>query len=182
VPRGRCIYGSNWVSRLAPGTHLKAHCGPSNFKLRLHLGVVVPAGCAIRVGSEWHEQPTARTSSHALSAPCVRSFTVWCGVCTLCGAGTSGGRGSASSLTNHMRYHRTDATSRVLRTASEPPAFDSLRRQHEVRHGGDGERIVLICDLWHPDLDVEGAVLQNCTAEQLEAVHAAREGRHLPKR
>lgn len=120
-----CVLGSNWLSRLGAGTHLKAHCaqprrtavcarkrgqawapvgstarltclwgwhgrlfvsravtlsrarwrraifcapdgtgtraaprtvagGPSNLKLRIHMGVVVPPGCRIRVADEWH--------------------------------------------------------------------------------------------------------------------------------
>merc|ERR1711988_1849670 len=46
------------LSRLAPGTHLFAHCGPSNMRLTCHLGLVVPSGCQIRVGFEkrtWDE-------------------------------------------------------------------------------------------------------------------------------
>lgn len=43
---------------LAPGSALKPHCGTTNRRLTLHLGVVVPAGGYIRVGNEtrrWHE-------------------------------------------------------------------------------------------------------------------------------
>ena len=47
---------------MRPGTHLRAHCGPSNHRLRLHLPVVVPPcperACALRVGDEaraWRE-------------------------------------------------------------------------------------------------------------------------------
>ena len=46
------IYGSHFFSRLVGGTHLSAHCGPSNFRLRCHLGLVVPEGLRIRVGEE----------------------------------------------------------------------------------------------------------------------------------
>ena len=46
------IYGSHFFSRLVGGTHLSAHCGPSNFRLRCHLGLVVPEGLKIRVGEE----------------------------------------------------------------------------------------------------------------------------------
>lgn len=37
---------------LAPRTHIRRHCGPTNARLRLHLGLVVPDGCSIRVGDE----------------------------------------------------------------------------------------------------------------------------------
>jgi hypothetical protein len=44
-------------SRLAPRTHIRTHCAPSNHRLTAHLGLVVPpdaAGrCKIRVGHEW---------------------------------------------------------------------------------------------------------------------------------
>jgi aspartate beta-hydroxylase len=45
---------------MKPGTHLRAHCGPSNLRLRVHLGVDVPSagGWNIRVGDEvrqWRE-------------------------------------------------------------------------------------------------------------------------------
>jgi beta-hydroxylase len=48
-------------SRLTPGAHIVPHCGYegySGYVLRLHLGLDVPAGCAIRVGTEtrgWQE-------------------------------------------------------------------------------------------------------------------------------
>ncbi len=38
-------------SRLHPGTHLPAHCGLVNYQLTLHLGVLIPPGCTIRLGS-----------------------------------------------------------------------------------------------------------------------------------
>jgi len=52
---GTYIYGGAFFSRLAPGTHLAAHCGPSNARLRIHLGLDIPPGCRIRVGSEVRE-------------------------------------------------------------------------------------------------------------------------------
>lgn len=42
---------------MTPGTHISTHCGPHNFKLRTHLGLVIPEGAVIRVGKE--EQPWA---------------------------------------------------------------------------------------------------------------------------
>jgi len=42
-------------SRLAPGTHIKPHVGYggwAQYVLRCHLGLVVPPGCEMRVGSE----------------------------------------------------------------------------------------------------------------------------------
>src|SRR5215470_11228679 len=48
-------------SRLAPGAHITPHRGYegySGFVLRCHLGLVVPEGCALKVGDEtrgWQE-------------------------------------------------------------------------------------------------------------------------------
>jgi aspartyl/asparaginyl beta-hydroxylase (cupin superfamily) len=51
--------GLIYFSRMAPGTHVAAHYGPTNIRLRCHLGIQVPAGdCGIRVGHEvrtWEE-------------------------------------------------------------------------------------------------------------------------------
>ena len=75
------IFGSHFFSRLVPGmrsthpsclllllllltpvffvacggTHLSAHCGPSNFRLRCHLGLICPPNVRIRVGNEVRE-------------------------------------------------------------------------------------------------------------------------------
>jgi aspartate beta-hydroxylase len=40
-------------SAIVPGTHIKAHTGPSNSQLRSHLGLVHTGGARIRVGEEW---------------------------------------------------------------------------------------------------------------------------------
>lgn len=50
----RCLHslGSAFFSLLAPGARLRPHCGPTNARLRAHLGLIVPEGdCAMRVGS-----------------------------------------------------------------------------------------------------------------------------------
>ncbi|HZE88930.1 MAG TPA: aspartyl/asparaginyl beta-hydroxylase domain-containing protein, partial [Verrucomicrobiae bacterium] len=39
-------------SALRPGARIAPHCGAANFFLTAHLGVIVPAGCRIRVGTE----------------------------------------------------------------------------------------------------------------------------------
>lgn len=45
-------------SRLTPGTHIQPHHGMLNTRLICHLPLIVPEGCALRVGPEtrqWHE-------------------------------------------------------------------------------------------------------------------------------
>ncbi len=44
--------GRVYFSAMTPGTHVKAHCGPHNFKLRCHLGIVTSPDAVIRVGNE----------------------------------------------------------------------------------------------------------------------------------
>jgi beta-hydroxylase len=39
-------------SQMAPGTHIAPHCGYTSAVLRCHLGIIVPEGCALRVGAE----------------------------------------------------------------------------------------------------------------------------------
>lgn len=47
--------GQTYLSVLRDGTHIKPHFGPSNTKLRCHLGIVVPEGPRIRIGEESYE-------------------------------------------------------------------------------------------------------------------------------
>lgn len=35
-----------------PGTHVWAHTGPTNCRLRAHLGLVIPDGASIRVAED----------------------------------------------------------------------------------------------------------------------------------
>jgi aspartyl/asparaginyl beta-hydroxylase (cupin superfamily) len=49
---GATTAGLVYFSLLAPGTHVRPHFGPHNARLRCHLGLVVPDGCALRVGAQ----------------------------------------------------------------------------------------------------------------------------------
>ncbi len=55
----RTAAGLIYVSRMRPGTHIQAHRGPTNLRVRCHLGIAVPDGdCAIRVADQsrrWSE-------------------------------------------------------------------------------------------------------------------------------
>lgn len=58
LAKHRAGCGNAIFSKLDPGVHLHPHCGPTNTRLTCHLGIEVPEGCAIRVGSEtrmWRE-------------------------------------------------------------------------------------------------------------------------------
>jgi aspartate beta-hydroxylase len=95
-PTLRTLAGLCYVSRLRPGTHVAPHRGPTNLRVRCHLGLSVPKGdCALRAGGEtrrWVE-----------------------GKCFV-----------FNDFLEHEAWNRTGS-----------------------------DRIVLVVDLWHPDLDAE---------------------------
>jgi aspartyl/asparaginyl beta-hydroxylase (cupin superfamily) len=50
--------GLAYFSVLSPDVHIAAHCGPTNSRIRIHLGLLVPDGAVMRVGNEtrpWRE-------------------------------------------------------------------------------------------------------------------------------
>lgn len=87
-----CRRGQSKFSVMHPGTHVWPHCGPTNCRLRIHLGLKVPPETAIRVAEE------------------TRSWV-----------------------------------------ESDIIIFDDSF-EHEVWHNGSDFRLVLIVDVWHPDL------------------------------
>ncbi|KAI0237911.1 Aspartyl/asparaginyl beta-hydroxylase [Lamellibrachia satsuma] len=87
-----CKRGQIKYSVMHPGIHVWPHCGPTNCRIRAHLGLVVPPGLRIRVVNE------------------TRSWT-------------------------EGRFIVFD------------DSFD-----HEVWHEGNSLRLVLIVDIWHPEL------------------------------
>lgn len=91
-PASGCRRGQTKFSVMEGGTHVWPHCGPTNCRLRAHLGLVVPNGTAIRVAEET----------------------------------------------------RNWAEGKVF-------IFDDSF-EHEVWHRGTEKRLVLIVDVWHPEL------------------------------
>ncbi|XP_030829722.1 aspartyl/asparaginyl beta-hydroxylase isoform X2 [Strongylocentrotus purpuratus] len=93
IPESRgCRRGQVKFSVMHPGTHVWPHCGPTNCRLRGHLGLVIPQPVRLRVGN-------------------------------------------------------------ITRTWEEGKFFifdDSF--EHEVWQEADRMRVILIVDLWHPDL------------------------------
>jgi len=99
VPR---LAGWACFSAIAPGSHVRTHCGVTNAKLRVHLAVRAEPGSRMRVGDTFYE---------------------W--------------------------------------TEGDAMVFDDSY-EHEVWVGGRAPRIVLILDVYHPDL----------TPEEVEFMHA----------
>jgi aspartyl/asparaginyl beta-hydroxylase (cupin superfamily) len=48
----RDLAGLVYFSRMAPGTRVARHHGPTNMRLRCHLGIDIPSNCGINVGGE----------------------------------------------------------------------------------------------------------------------------------
>jgi len=88
----RSLAGLVYFSRLAPHSRVAPHRGPTNMRVRAHLGIEVPPDCGIRVGD---------TSATWQEGRCI--------------------------------------------------VFDDSF-PHEVWNDSERERIVLVVDLWHPDL------------------------------
>lgn len=51
-PAAGCRRGQVKFSIMEPGTHVWPHCGPTNCRLRAHLGLIVPSNVSIRVANE----------------------------------------------------------------------------------------------------------------------------------
>ena len=54
------LFGTAMFSALLAGGHIAPHQGPSNCRLTVHLGLVVPPGCSIRVGADERSWETGR--------------------------------------------------------------------------------------------------------------------------
>ncbi|XP_066982295.1 aspartyl/asparaginyl beta-hydroxylase-like isoform X6 [Macrobrachium rosenbergii] len=92
LPAAGCKRGQVKFSVMDPDTHVHAHTGPTNCRLRAHLGLVVPSGVHLRVADQmvsWEE-------------------------------------------------------GKII-------VFDDSW-EHEVWHNGTTKRLVLIVDVWHPEL------------------------------
>ena len=90
-----CSFGNALFSIIQPGTHITAHYGPTNCRIRCHLPLFVPDGCTLSVNGEekkWKEGDVLLFDDSFL----------------------------------HEAWHK----------------------------GTDGERVVLMLDLWHPELTV----------------------------
>ena len=86
-------------SAIQPGSHIAAHTGPSNDRLRVHLPLVHTGGARIRVGTEWKSWEEGKVI--------------------------------------------------ILDSSWE----------HEVIHSGNDTRIILILDIWHPELTLKDKIL-----------------------
>lgn len=93
TPAKSCVRGQIKYSLMKPGVHVWPHCGPTNCRIRAHLGLVIPEGPKIRVADE----------------------------------------------------------TRTWKEGQFIIIDDSF--EHEVWHTGASDRLILIVDFWHPDID-----------------------------
>lgn len=146
IPR---LYDHSLFSSLAPGSHIATHCGPTNRKLRLHLPLVVPED----VGGE--------PSGEASGCCCV-------GDEMLLPVPDRPARTAASRPACWLRA----GPRRVQWREGKVLVFDDSF-QHEAANYASSARIVLIVDVWHPDLtDPEVKLLELIRKSQLRAAKA----------
>jgi aspartyl/asparaginyl beta-hydroxylase (cupin superfamily) len=112
----RSLSGLVYFSRMSAGTKVMPHRGPTNMRLRCHLGIDIPEHCGLKV----------------------------------------------------------DGVNRTWNAGKCIVFDDSI--VHEAWNAGDRDRLVLIVDVWHPDLSDEEVLL----LEGLER-YAAAQAKHLRK-
>ena len=151
--------GSVEFSVLAPGAHLRSHCGPTNHRLRVHLPLLVP-----RTESSCGALAAARCATHALCVACgvahmrvglphtlTRAGEV--GRDRGCSSSSSGSGLAAASPATQCADEDTASADNGVRSWVEGRAtlFDDSF-EHEVWNPSIRPRVVLLIDVWHPQL------------------------------
>jgi tetratricopeptide (TPR) repeat protein len=144
--------GAVEISVLSNSTTLKAHCGPSNHKLRIHVAISVPKyvevdtqpidylDCGVEVDGDCERVP-----NHLEVFPSPQSFSI-----------------SDDSIDSTLKLHWMKQSPWIrigqhvyFWKEGEVLLFDDSF-EHEVSNPHrDAERAVLIVDVWHPDLNEE---------------------------
>lgn len=138
-------YGHSLFSSLAPGSHIPTHCGPTNRKLRLHLPLVVPRGV---------DEPDAPAEG-----PCS------------CTSRSSEAASSSVPRCERACWLRVGPITAGWKEGQVLVFDDSF--QHEAANYAASARLVLIVDIWHPDLtDSEVRLLELIRKAQLRAAKA----------
>jgi aspartate beta-hydroxylase len=153
-------YGHTFVSAMAPGTHISTHTGPTNKKLRVHLPLVVPAQAELTTAFE----------SRGPCMPPSGSFVA---------CGSAGGKVATHAVLGDI----IPTQQPLCRLRAGPDivgwhegqalVFDDSF-QHEAWNDHATEpRLVLIVDVWHPDLtDAEVKLLETVRSGQLRSAKA----------
>lgn len=117
-------------SLMKPGVHVWPHCGPTNCRIRAHLGLVIPDGPKIRVADETRYWLIPYQLNIPYSMQQLDQVQI-------------------------LILFFTDFVFYILYRTWKEGEFviidDSF--EHEVWHNGKSERLILIVDFWHPDID-----------------------------
>jgi aspartate beta-hydroxylase len=112
----RCKRGQVKFSVMQPGTKVWPHCGPTNCRIRAHLGLVVPTGPYLTVAEQTRFVQSMRNDESYLKKLSFFWVRTW--------------------------------------KEGEWLIFDDSF-EHEVHHNGTSTRLVLIVDVWHPELTLQ---------------------------
>ena len=161
------VKGATKLSLMRPGTVLKIHSGPSNARIRIHLGIDIPPGGPNDPGwvalSHWHDLSNSATAwqssrkSH-VSAPAQPPETLLPGAMKILGI-------RAGNETKGWKNGKCIA-------------FDDSF-EHTAWNHSPKPRLVLILDVWHPDMDEKArlaSVAQNPTENQIYEHHKQQYG------
>ena len=139
-----CIFGNAFISVLTPGTVIEPHCGPTNVRHRFHCPLQLPS--------------TSSSSSSPVLTITTTKQTWEEGRCFV----------FDDSLTHSVNYENTNdniqtAPGLTTATTTAAAAATAMHRSSVTHQDPDKEnamhddgrqhlRVVLIVDLWHPDL------------------------------
>ena len=132
----KCIFGNVFFSHVQQGSGIPPHCGPTNIRHRLHLALKVVAGSSSAT-------TTATTTFDSRPRLLVRETVhYWTESRAFC---------FDDSLRHAVEYPMNNNKSSSLHSSSSSSST-TLEK----------ERIVLIVDLWHPDLsEAERSAVQD---------------------
>ena len=144
VNPGGCAFGSAYLSRLTPGTVIRPHCGPCNARLRVSVGIRVPAPKPDRRNLFRRcLDATARASERVAAAIVGDVVGRTDGVCAL----TVGDERVAWEQDRAILFD----DSFVHSAEYAPPGEVTDASAYEPGEL-DTPRVVLVVDLWHPKL------------------------------
>ena len=144
VNPGGCAFGSAYLSRLAPGTVIRPHCGPCNARLRVSVGIRVP---------------TPKPDRRNLVRRCLRAIARASERVAAAIVGDVVGRtGGVCALTvgdERVAWEQDRAIlfddSFVHSAEYAPPGEATDASAYEFGEL-DTPRVVLVVDLWHPEI------------------------------
>ena len=120
--------GDVYISMLVPGVHVIEHCGPTNHRVRMHLGSDLPPGATFRVGDISRSSPGTKKASAAKQIT-PRGF-------------------------HHSEYGDGKAAWQHVKISAFGDGFEH-EVYFDERLANNVPRIVLLVDTWHPDLTLK---------------------------